>query len=94
MVNIVKFNPQIKSCFLNVHSLLVKSDQATLFLSGSEWPFDQAQPRMHSRYARNLYDPKMKRIFEIAWALFEIILFIRIKIAWTGPDKSEIFWGI
>ena len=31
---------------------------------------------MHSRYARNLYDPKIKRIFEIAQALFEIILFI------------------
>ena len=49
---------------------------------------------MHSRYARNLYDPKIKRIFEIAWALFEIILFIRFEIAWTGPDKSEFFFGI
>jgi hypothetical protein len=49
---------------------------------------------MHSRYARNLYDPKIKRIFEIAWALFEIILFIRFEIAWTGPDKSEKFFGI
>jgi hypothetical protein len=49
---------------------------------------------MHSRYARNLYDSKIKRIFEIPWALFEIILFIRFEIAWTGPDKSEIFGGI
>jgi hypothetical protein len=31
---------------------------------------------MHSRHARNLYNPKIKIIFEIAWTLFEIILFI------------------
>ena len=31
---------------------------------------------MGSRYARNLYDPKIKRIFEIARAHFEKILFI------------------
>ena len=31
---------------------------------------------MHSRHARNLCDPKIKRIFEIVWMLFEIILFI------------------
>ena len=31
---------------------------------------------MQSRHARKLYDPKIKRIFEIAWTLFKIILFI------------------
>ena len=31
---------------------------------------------MHSRHARNLYNPKTKIIFEIAWTLFKIILFI------------------
>jgi len=31
---------------------------------------------MHSRHARNLYDCKMKIMFEIAWTLFETILFI------------------
>ena len=31
---------------------------------------------MHSRHARNLYNSKIKMIFEIAWTLFEIILFI------------------
>ena len=66
----------------------------TLLGSGSEWPFDQVYLRIHSRYARNLYDIKIKRIFEITWALFEIILFIRIEIAWTGPDKSENLFGI
>ena len=44
--------------------------------SGSAWPFDQAYLLMHSRYARNLYDPKIKRIFEIAHVDFEIIIFI------------------
>ena len=34
---------------------------------------------MHSRHARNLFDPKIKIIFEIAWALFEIILFIHLN---------------
>ena len=31
---------------------------------------------MHSRYARNLYNLKIKRIFEIAKADFEKIIFI------------------
>ena len=44
--------------------------------SGSEWPKDQAYFMMHSRYTRNLYNPKMKIIFEIVLADFEIILFI------------------
>ena len=48
----------------------------TLLRSGSEWPKDQAYFPMHSRYTRNLYDPKMKIIFEIVLADFEIILFI------------------
>ena len=48
----------------------------TLPRSVSEWPFDQAYLLTHSRYARKLYDPKTKRIFEIARALFEKILFI------------------
>ena len=48
----------------------------TLLGSKSEWPKDQPVLLMHSRHARNLYDPKIKRIFEIAWTLFEIILLI------------------
>ena len=31
---------------------------------------------MHSRYARNLYKSKIKRMFEIVQADFETILFI------------------
>ena len=48
----------------------------TLLRSGSEWPFDQASLLTHSRDARKFYDPKIKRIFEIARANFEKILFI------------------
>ena len=51
----------------------------TLPRSGSEWPKDQAKRLMHSRYAKNLYDPKIKRTFEIGQADFEIILFIHIN---------------
>ena len=38
----------------------------TLLGSGSEWPKDQALLLTHSRHARNLFDPKIKRFFEIA----------------------------
>ena len=34
---------------------------------------------MHSRYARNFYTPKIERVFEIAQANFEIILFIHLN---------------
>ena len=44
-----------------------------------EWPKDKLFLLMHSRHARNLYDPKIKIIFEIAWTLFEIILFIHLN---------------
>ena len=56
----------------------------TLLRSGSEWPKDQAQLLMHSRYARNLYDSKIKRVFEIALADFEIILFIHLNKHFDG----------
>ena len=45
----------------------------TLLTSGSEWPFDQALVLKHSRYARKLYDHKIKIIFEISQVHFEII---------------------
>ena len=48
----------------------------TLIISQYEWSKDKPFLLMHSRHARNLYEPKIKRIFEIAWTLFEIILFI------------------
>ena len=48
----------------------------TLLVCQSEWPRDKPFLLMHSRHARNFYNPKIKRIFEIAWTLFEIILFI------------------
>ena len=53
-----------------------------------EWPKDKPFLLMHSRHARNyLYDPKIKRIFEIVWDDFEIILFIHLKIStWTEPE--------
>ena len=41
----------------------------------SEWPKDKPFLLVHSRHARNLYNSKRKRIFEIAWTLFEIIPF-------------------
>ena len=43
---------------------------------------------MHSRYARNLYDPKIKIIFEIVRADFEIILFIHFY-----PLKQALGWS-
>ena len=47
--------------------------------SQSEWPKDKPFLLMHSRHARNLYDPKINIIFEIVWTLFEIILFIHLN---------------
>ena len=34
---------------------------------------------MHSRHARNLYDPKIKSFFEIEWTLFEINRIFRLR---------------
>jgi hypothetical protein len=48
---------------------------------------------MHSRHARNSYDPKLKRIFQITWSFFEIFPFIRFGIAWTGRINLKFFWG-
>ena len=33
---------------------------------------------------RNLYNPILKRFFQIAWSFFEIFSFIHFGIAWTG----------
>ena len=52
--------------------------QLTLHVCQSEWPKDKPFLLMHSRHARNLYNSKIKIIFEIAWTLFEIILFIHL----------------
>ena len=40
---------------------------------------------MHSRYARNLYGPKIEIIFEISGANFEIILFLHFN-----PNLSSV----
>ena len=44
---------------------------------------------MHSRYARNLYNFKIIRIFEIAWTLFSIILFIHFYPLKNAPGQSQ-----
>ena len=77
-----------------IRYFLKKIDRDTLRISQSEWPKHKPFLLMHSRHGRISYDPKIKRFFQIAWRIFEIILFIRFEIAWTGPDKSEIFFGI
>ena len=38
----------------------------TLILCQSEWPKEKSFLLMHSRHTRNLYDPKIQIIFEIA----------------------------
>ena len=43
---------------------------------------------MGSRYARNLYNPKIKRLFEIGPANFEVILFIHFY-----PLKKALGWS-
>ena len=53
-----------------------KYKYSILLGSGPEWLKDQAQLLTHSRHARNFSIPPKKIIFEIMWALFEIILFI------------------
>ena len=45
---------------------------------------------MHSRYARNLYDPKIEIIFEIERADFEIILFIHLNIS-TRTEPEALY---
>jgi hypothetical protein len=44
---------------------------------------------MHSRHARNLYDSKIKIIFEIAWKLFEITRFIHFYPLKKAPGQSQ-----
>ena len=48
---------------------------------------------MHSRYARNLYDSKIKIIFEIAWALFVEAMLGLLHVAglflWTAMNQLE-----
>jgi hypothetical protein len=73
--------------------LLLISIQIKLLGSGSKWPKEQTKFLMYSRYARNLYNPKIKRIFEIAQADFEIFLFIHfypLKLALGQRQKHFI----
>ena len=69
-------------CCIEEGSLRIKTtyvmtlECSSLLVCQYEWPKDKPFLLMHSRLARNSYDPKMKIIFEIAWTLFEIILFI------------------
>ena len=48
----------------------------TLLGCQSQWPKDKPFLLMHSRHARNLYNSKIKIIFETPRMVFEIILFI------------------
>ena len=45
----------------------------------SKWPKDIPFLLMYSRHASNLYDSKIKIVFEIAWTLFAIILFSNLN---------------
>ena len=66
----VKISGPIDSIVYTVYTI------GTLLGSQFVWPKDKPFLLIHSRHARNLYNPKIKRIFEIVWTLFEIILFI------------------
>ena len=61
----------------------------TLLVCHSEWPIDKPFLLMHSRYARNLYNSKIKRIFEIAWTLSETILFVHFYPLRKAPGQSQ-----
>ena len=74
---------------LSLFSSAILGHHHTLFLWQSEWPKDKPFLLMHSRLAKNLWDPKMKRIFEIAWSLFEIILFIHFYPLKQALGRSE-----
>ena len=65
----------------------------TRLISQSECPKDKPFLLTHSRHARNSYDPKLKRIFQIPWSFFEIFPFIRFGIAWTGRINLKIVLG-
>ena len=65
--------------------------QLTLHVCQSEWPKDKPFLLMHSRHARNLYNSKIKIIFEIAWTLFEIILFIHLDRARSTYENQKFF---
>ena len=55
----------------------------TRLRSGSEWP---KKPGVTSRYARNLYNPKIKIIFR---ADFEIILFIHYYLLKKSLGRNQ-----
>ena len=69
------------------NSYLIWSD--TLLVCHSEWPKDKPFLLMHSRHARNLYDSKIKIIFETVWTLFKIILFIHFYPLKKAPGQSQ-----
>ena len=46
--------------------------------------------RKYGTYARKLYDPKMKRIFEITQANFEKIQFIHINKHMDGESSGSV----
>ena len=66
---------------------------AILLGSQSKWSKDKPFLLMHSRHARNSYNLKLKRIFQIAWSFFEIFPFIRFGITWTGRINLNFFLG-
>ena len=69
----------------------------TLLVCQSEWPRDKPFLLMHSSYVRNFYNIKIKRIFEIAWTLFEIILFIHLNKHLDGAKSTlwkKLQWTI
>ena len=69
-----------------------KYSDCTLLGCQSEWPKDKSFLLMHSRHSRNLYDPKIKRIFDTFWdspiypLLFTYISTWReLKFIWNWP---------
>ena len=68
------------NCHTYLHNYMCISDRGckgyTQLGSQTKWPKHTPFLLMHSRNARNLYDSKINRFFEIEWTLFEIILFI------------------
>ena len=63
--------------------------RVTLLVCHSEWPKDKPFLLMHSRDGKNWYDSKIKRIFEIMWTHFEIILFIHFYLLKKAPGQSQ-----
>ena len=96
-VSLDRCSHYLKVFLLSFLSIMTTCFAETLLGCQSEWPKYNPFLLMHSRCARNLYNSKIKTIFEISSTFFEIILFIHLNKALGWSQKhfmKKIYNGV